>query len=176
MTPVKDSVPVQQPVPVQQSVPVVSSQSSAFNDAISQRINRDIASRDQPGLATRTAFIVTRTDPTGAHIETRNPTTLNVGYTITGVATTVSTIAAAIFGGPSAAILGIPIFGMAGLGFLFTNIFATTHSVGPLTTSEIITTTGPLDATDLVSLADQERQARLQINKAVETASLNSKP
>jgi hypothetical protein len=176
MTPVKDSVPVQQHVPVQQSVPVVSSQSSAFNDAISQRINRDIASRDQPGLATRTAFIVTRTDPIGARIRTVNAHTLNVGYTLTGVSTTVSTIAAAIFGGPSAALLGIPIFVMTGLGLLFTHDFATTISFGPLTTSEIITTTGPVDATDLVSLADQERQARLQINKAVETASLNSKP
>ena len=176
MTPVKDSVPVQQPVPVQQSVPVVSSQSSAFNDAISQRINRDIASRDQPGLATRTAFIVTTTDPTGAHIETRNPTTLNVGYTITGIATTVSTIAAAMFGGPSAAILGIPIFGMAALGCLFTNIFATTHSVGPRTTSKIIINTGPIDATNLVAVAEQESQARLEIDKAVAAALLSSKP
>jgi hypothetical protein len=43
MTPVKDSVPVQQPVSAQQYVSVVSSQSSSFNDAISQRINRAVA-------------------------------------------------------------------------------------------------------------------------------------
>jgi len=56
MTPVKDSVPVQQHVPVQQSVPVVSSQSSAFNDAISQRINRDIASRDHHAKTRKTSY------------------------------------------------------------------------------------------------------------------------
>lgn len=176
MTPVKDSVPVQQHVPVQQSVPVVSSQSSAFNDAISQRINRDIANRDQPGLATRTAFIITTTDPTGAIIRTTNPTTIKIGYTITGVATTVSTVAAAMFGGTSAIGFIGPIFGMAGLGWLFTNIFATTSSVGPLTTSKIITIDGPIDATNSVDVADRERLASLEINRAVAEAVLSSKP